>query len=246
MLGGKCIIKTGVTLRGDLRRPVAPPPSSASTSNPALAAQRAAAAQRSGVVMATGRYCLFDEGSVIRPPYKTFKGSFSYFAVKFGDFVRIGPGSVVQASAIGSHVDIGRNCVIGRWCFIKDCAVILDGTVLAPSTMVPSLTVWGGSPGMYALPDVSIVSICFRADSTAWPSQGGRLPNYQNLFLPPANPDFAHITTNSSQHHKVVHHQCPMPFLRQIPSYNSMCERGQANAFETGLPEPQGLTDGAM
>lgn len=160
MLGGKCIIKTGAVLRGDLKRPIAPPPSTSSLAPPPAtpasraAAQRAAAiaaaAARSGVVISAGRYCLFDQGCIVRPPYKTYKGSFSYFAIKMGDCVRIGPGSVVQASAIGSHVDIGRNCIVGRWSYIKDSAVVLDGTVLAPNTMVPSLTVWAGSPGTHA------------------------------------------------------------------------------------------------
>lgn len=152
MLGGKCVLRTGVILRGDLRRPIAAPPPVRTAGESAAAqqaAQRAAAiaAQRSGVVISSGRYCLFDEGAIVRPPYKTYKGSFSFFAVKFGDFVRVGPGSIVQASVVGSHVDIGRNCVIGRWCYIKESAVILDGTVLAPNTMVPAFTVWGGSPG---------------------------------------------------------------------------------------------------
>lgn len=35
----------------------------------------------------------------------------------------------------------------GRFTIIKDCAVILDNTVLAPGTVVPSMTVFGGSPG---------------------------------------------------------------------------------------------------
>lgn len=32
---------------------------------------------------------------------------------------------------------------------IKDCAEILEGTVLAPGTVVPSMAVFGGSPGKY-------------------------------------------------------------------------------------------------
>ncbi len=36
----------------------------------------------------------------------------------------------------------------GKRCILKDCCVILDDTVLAPGTVVPSYTVFGGSPGI--------------------------------------------------------------------------------------------------
>jgi hypothetical protein len=66
------------------------------------------------VVVAIGRYCLLAHGSIIRPPYKTYKGIFSYYPMKIGDHVTIGEGSIVQAATIGSYVTIGKNCVIVR------------------------------------------------------------------------------------------------------------------------------------
>ncbi|CAD7060220.1 unnamed protein product [Tilletia caries] len=87
------------------------------------------------------------EGSVVRPPYKIYQGIFSYYPTKLGDHVTVGPNTVLEAQTVGNYVDIGANCVIGRFVNIKDCARILDGTVLAPNTVVPSLTIWAGSPG---------------------------------------------------------------------------------------------------
>lgn len=54
ILGGKTIIQHNVVVRGDLRR--------AGGSGPA-------------VVIAVGKYCVMGEGCVVRPPYKTYKGS---------------------------------------------------------------------------------------------------------------------------------------------------------------------------
>lgn len=84
------IIQTGCVIRGDLRR----------------------TGGGHTVVVAIGRFCLLAHGSIIRPPYKTYKGIFSYYPMKIGDHVTIGEGSIVQAATIGSYVTIGKNCVI--------------------------------------------------------------------------------------------------------------------------------------
>ena len=63
ILGGKCIIQHGAIIRGDLKR---------ITSSTAAAGSQAQ--QTQSVVILFGRYCLLAESSVIRPPYKTYKG----------------------------------------------------------------------------------------------------------------------------------------------------------------------------
>jgi dynactin-5 len=50
VLGGKTILQPACIFRGDLRR------------------------AGGGVVLAVGKYCVFGEGSVVRPPSKTYKG----------------------------------------------------------------------------------------------------------------------------------------------------------------------------
>ncbi|KAI8622618.1 dynactin subunit p25 [Chytriomyces sp. MP71] len=126
ILGGKTIIQTECMVRGDLRR------------------------QGTGhaVVIAVGKYCLLAQRSIIRPPSKVYKNVFSYYPMKMGDYVHIGENSIVEAASIGSHVQIGKNCVVGRFAIIKDCVQILDNTVIAPNCVIPSFSVYGGSPGL--------------------------------------------------------------------------------------------------
>merc|ERR1711972_1236901 len=76
-------------------------------------------------------------------------GNFAFFPMTIGDYVTIGPRSVISAAQIGTCVDIGEDCVISKRCIIKENSVVLSGTVLPPDTGVPPLTVFGGSPGRY-------------------------------------------------------------------------------------------------
>mmetsp|Transcript_41294 Transcript_41294/g.93865 ORF Transcript_41294/g.93865 Transcript_41294/m.93865 type:complete len:209 (-) Transcript_41294:64-690(-) len=118
-LAGKSIVKPGVILRGDLQ------------------------------LLRIGKFVIIGEGSVLRPSYKKYKGSFAFFPMTIGDYVTVGPRSVVSAAQIGSCVDIGEDCVISKRCVVKENSVVLPGTVLPPDTVVPPLTVFGGSPGRY-------------------------------------------------------------------------------------------------
>ncbi|KAL7004523.1 hypothetical protein EMMF5_005934 [Cystobasidiomycetes sp. EMM_F5] len=114
-----------VMLRGDLRR----------------------AGSGHAVVLSVGRYTTIADGCVVRPPYKTYKGVFSYYPQKIGDYVHVGSNTIIEAASIGNNVKIGKNCVIGRFAIIKDCAEILDDTIIAPGTVIPSMSVFAGSPG---------------------------------------------------------------------------------------------------
>ncbi|CBQ70977.1 probable dynactin Arp1 p25 subunit RO12 [Sporisorium reilianum SRZ2] len=139
ILGGKCIIQHGTIIRGDLKR----------ITSPSAASSSAAGGQSQptqSVAIFIGRYCILAESSVIRPPYKTYKGVFSYYPMKIGDHVSVGANTVLEAASVGSHVEIGANCLIGRFVIIKDCARILDGSVVAPNTVIPSFSIFGGSP----------------------------------------------------------------------------------------------------
>ncbi|CEQ40741.1 SPOSA6832_02372 [Sporobolomyces salmonicolor] len=130
VLGGKSILQPGCIIRGDLRR-------SGATS---------AGGGGGTVVVAMGKYCVVGEGTVLRPCYKTYKGVFSYYPMKIGDYVSIGPGSVVEAASIGTGVEIGKGCIVGPLAILKDYSRIADGAVVGAGTIVPSLTEWSGSP----------------------------------------------------------------------------------------------------
>ncbi|EEB87448.1 hypothetical protein MPER_15195 [Moniliophthora perniciosa FA553] len=85
----------------------------------------------------------------MRPPYKTYRGTFNYYPMKIGDHVHIGANSVVEAATIGNHVEIGKNCVIGKFTIIKDCAQVADNTVVPANTVIPALALFGGSPAFW-------------------------------------------------------------------------------------------------
>eukprot|EP00405_Crypthecodinium_cohnii_P008012 CAMPEP_0206421848 /NCGR_PEP_ID=MMETSP0324_2-20121206/1697_1 /ASSEMBLY_ACC=CAM_ASM_000836 /TAXON_ID=2866 /ORGANISM="Crypthecodinium cohnii, Strain Seligo" /LENGTH=188 /DNA_ID=CAMNT_0053886031 /DNA_START=223 /DNA_END=785 /DNA_ORIENTATION=+ len=118
-LAGKCVVKPGVVLRGDLH------------------------------LLRIGKYCIIGDGSVLRPSTKKYKGSFGFFPMTIGDNVTIGARTICSAAQIGACVDIGEDCIIAKRCIIKDNSMILPGTVLVQDTVVPPHTVFGGSPGRY-------------------------------------------------------------------------------------------------
>ncbi|CZT41236.1 probable dynactin [Rhynchosporium secalis] len=133
ILGGKTVIQAEVIIRGDLLRTYPPSTSSEKQGNP--------------VAVAIGRYCFFSRGCELRPPGKLYKGQFSHYPLKIADHVFIGAGSIIEAALVGSHVNIGSNCVIGKFTIIKDYVKILDGTVVPPNMVIPSFSIVAGRPG---------------------------------------------------------------------------------------------------
>eukprot|EP01098_Paradermamoeba_levis_P007933 TRINITY_DN3307_c0_g1_i1.p1 TRINITY_DN3307_c0_g1~~TRINITY_DN3307_c0_g1_i1.p1 ORF type:complete len:181 (-),score=33.44 TRINITY_DN3307_c0_g1_i1:227-769(-) len=117
---GKVVVKSGVVIRGDI------------------------------CVVSIGKYSIIHENTVIRPPYKKFKGGIAFFPLTIGDHVTIGENSMIEAASIGSFVSIGKNCVISRRCILKDCCVIEDNSVLPPDTVVPPFTVYKGFPATFS------------------------------------------------------------------------------------------------
>ncbi|KAG4419828.1 hypothetical protein IFR04_007047 [Cadophora malorum] len=133
ILGGKTVIQAEVIIRGDLLRTFP-------SSNPSEK-------QGNPVAVAIGRYCFFSRGCELRPPGKLYKGQFSHYPLKIADHVFVGPGSIIEAALIGSHINIGANCVIGKFTIIKDYVKILDGTVVPPNMVIPSFSIVAGRPG---------------------------------------------------------------------------------------------------
>jgi dynactin-5 len=154
ILGGKTVIQAEVIIRGDLLRTY--PPAAPGEKQPGA-----------GVAVAIGRYCIFSRGCELKPPGKLYKGSilpytnphtytytgantrdraFSYYPLKIADHVFVGPGSVVEAALIGSHVRIGAGVVVGKFAIIKDFVRVLDGAVVPPNMVVPSFSIVAGRP----------------------------------------------------------------------------------------------------
>mmetsp|Transcript_2454 Transcript_2454/g.3588 ORF Transcript_2454/g.3588 Transcript_2454/m.3588 type:complete len:202 (+) Transcript_2454:115-720(+) len=114
---GKTIVEPGVIIRGDL------------------------------ATVDLGKNCIICENSVIRPPDQRYPGKLVYIPLKIGDYCIIEKNSIIQAAKIADFVHVGQNCVIGKRSMVSSCVKILDNTVLAPNTVCPPFTVFGGSPG---------------------------------------------------------------------------------------------------
>jgi len=66
--------------------------------------------------------------------------------LRMGDHVYVGPGAVIQAASIGSHVHIGAKVVVGEFAIIKDYVRVLDGAVIPPNMVIPSFSIVAGQP----------------------------------------------------------------------------------------------------
>ncbi|KAL6050313.1 Dynactin subunit 5 [Balamuthia mandrillaris] len=96
-----------------------------------------------------GKFSIIGPHSVIRPSFKRFKGGISFFPLTIGDYVTIEESCIINAATIGSYVHIGKDAIISRRCVLKDCCYIKEGSVLAPDTVVPPFTVYGGNPARF-------------------------------------------------------------------------------------------------
>ncbi|KAL2021838.1 hypothetical protein VTK56DRAFT_6612 [Thermocarpiscus australiensis] len=134
MLGGKTVIQPEVMIRGDLIRSIQSSSSSAGGAAP------------NNTAVSIGRYCFLSRGCCLRPPGRLYKGAFTYMPLRMGDHVFVGPGSVVQAASIGSHVHIGTKVVVGEFAIIKDYVRILDGAVVPSNMVIPSFSIVAGQP----------------------------------------------------------------------------------------------------
>ncbi|EGS18406.1 dynactin arp1 p25 subunit-like protein [Thermochaetoides thermophila DSM 1495] len=133
MLGGKTVIQPEAMIRGDLVRTIqAPAPASGAPPN--------------NTAVSIGRYCFLSKGCCLRPPGRPYKGAFTYMPLRMGDHVYVGPGAVIQAASIGSHVHIGAKVVVGEFAIIKDYVRVLDGAVIPPNMVIPSFSIVAGQP----------------------------------------------------------------------------------------------------
>ena len=105
--------------------------------------------------VSVGRHCVVNQGSVVRPAPREWKGGLAFLKLAVGDYVWVGKNCVLQSVMVGSHVFIGDDVIVSPRCMIYGCSKICDGAVLAPDTVVPPFTVFAGSPARQVaeLPD---------------------------------------------------------------------------------------------
>jgi dynactin-5 len=70
----------------------------------------------------------------------------SFYPLKIGDNVFIGPGTHVACSSISSNVHIGADCVLSNLCIIREFCKVLPGTVVPPAMTIPPGSIVAGKP----------------------------------------------------------------------------------------------------
>lgn len=70
----------------------------------------------------------------------------TYYPLKIGDNVFIGPGSHIASLSIASHVHIGAGCILSNFCVIRENCKLLPGTVVPPAMVIPPGSIVAGKP----------------------------------------------------------------------------------------------------
>ncbi|KAH7041954.1 dynactin subunit 5 [Macrophomina phaseolina] len=137
-LGGKTVIMADVHLRGDLHRFKTPSSSTDPDSKPSTSS--------SANAISIGRCTVIGAGCVIKPPARISRGALSYYPMKIGDNVFVGPNSHISAASISSHVHVGEGCVLEPFCIVRDNVKILPHSVVPANMVIPSNSIVGGRP----------------------------------------------------------------------------------------------------
>lgn len=96
--------------------------------------------------MGHDRATIIATNSTIRPPMRLRGGQMTFYPVRIGDNVFVGPGTHIAAIAISSHVHIGEGCVLSPFCVVKESCKILPGTVVPPHMVIPPGSIVAGRP----------------------------------------------------------------------------------------------------
>lgn len=138
MLGGRTVIMAGVTMRGDLVR---------KAERSADGGGESGGDKTSTTAINIGRGTIVSTNCTIRPPMRQSRGQMTFYPLRIGDNVFIGPGSHIASLSISSHVHIGAGCVLSPFSIVKEYCRILPGTVVPPAMVVPPGSVVAGKPG---------------------------------------------------------------------------------------------------
>jgi dynactin-5 len=150
MLGGRTVIMAGVTMRGDLQRKPDASESGDKTASTAITIGRYEThpekPHRHNVLNKLHRGTIVSTNCTIRPPMRLSRGQWTYYPLKIGDNVFIGPGSHIASLSISSNVHIGPGCVLSNSCVIKEYCKLLPGTVVPPAMVIPPGSIVAGKP----------------------------------------------------------------------------------------------------
>lgn len=132
-LGGKTVIREDVNLRGDLTR----------LSSKDDGASKSSSSSHS---ISIGRCSIIAAGTVVKPPCRVSRGILTYYPMKIGDNVYVGPGCTIQAASISSHVWIGEKCVLQPFVMVRESVKILPGSIVPANMVIPSNSLVAGRP----------------------------------------------------------------------------------------------------
>lgn len=96
--------------------------------------------------MSIGQRVVMEAGAIIRAPPAVAAEGLSAEACLIGDSVYIGPGCVVEAKILGSHVQLEAGCTVGRGAVLHDGVRVAAGAVVPPDTVAMPGTVLQGVP----------------------------------------------------------------------------------------------------
>jgi len=70
-----------------------------------------------------------------------------FIPMTIGSHTQIGPNCIIEAAVIGMGCVIGSNCIISPRAVLKDFCLVRDGAVISPDTVVPPFSIVAGRPG---------------------------------------------------------------------------------------------------
>lgn len=74
------------------------------------------------------------------------RGQMTFYPMRIGDNVFVGPHTHVSSVSISSYVHIGAGCVLSPFSVVKEGCKILPGTVVPPAMIIPPGSVVAGKP----------------------------------------------------------------------------------------------------
>lgn len=70
-------------------------------------------------------------------------------ATSIGNYVTVGPGSLLRSCTVQDEVVIGERCVLLEGSLVEKTAVLAPGAVVPPGRLIPSGQLWAGNPARY-------------------------------------------------------------------------------------------------